>query len=337
MNLSNLKELVFTLASCRGVSGGEGEAAENARLLLSRYMTAEIDALGNVLGSTNFGKEHVLLDAHIDQIGFVVTSIDEKGFLKVAKCGGTDIRTLAAQEVTVWGREPLFGVITSTPPHLSDNNEKKAVSIEDTAIDIGFSREKAEQLVSPGDKITLNGRQAELLGGRICAPNLDDRAGVAVILRALELLEGKNHGKKISVLFSVQEETTGSGAKTGAFSKAPNTAIAVDVSFANAPGMRKEECGELGAGPMIGFSPTLDFSLSRKLESIASENSIPFQREIMGGSTGTNADKIQDSGAGVKTGLISIPLRNMHTGIETADLQDLENCAKLIANYILSQ
>lgn len=337
-NYSEVSALLEKLCAAKGVSGAENEAAKVAAELLKKYMPVKIDALGSVTGTTGEGKTHILLDAHLDQIGLVVTAIDECGFLKVTKCGGADIRVLAAAEVTVHGKKPVYGVITSIPPHLSKPEDAdKAKGFDDIAVDIGMNAEEAKKLVSLGDRITFNGNYTKLLGNRVSSPSVDDRAGVAAILRCLEMLEGKTHGCKISVLFSVQEETGGSGAQTGAFSAEADEAIAVDVSFATAPGISSEKYASLGGGTMIGYGPSLDYDMSRKLTEIAEKNGIQNQTEVMGRSTGTNCDQIQVAGKGVKTALLSIPLRNMHTAVEVCDLEDIENTAKLMAEYIIER
>lgn len=335
---TEVSALLEKLCSAKGVSGSENEAAKVASELLEKYMPTKTDALGSVTGTMGEGDVHILLDAHLDQIGLIVTAIDEDGFLKVTKCGGADIRVLAAAEVTVHGKKPVYGVITSTPPHLTKPEDAdKAAGFDDIAVDIGMSREEAMKVVSLGDRITFNGKYTELLGNRVSSPSIDDRAGVAAILRCLEMLEGENHGCRISVLFSVQEETGGSGAQTGAFSIAPDEAIAVDVSFATAPGISAEKYASLGGGTMIGYAPLLDYDMSRKLSEIAEKNGIPNQIEVMGRNTGTNCDEIQSSGKGVKTALLSIPLRNMHTAVEVCDLEDIENTARLMADYIIGR
>ncbi len=337
-NFSSVSALLEKLCAVSGVSGAENEAAKVAAALLSKYMPVKIDTLGSVTGSTGEGETHVLLDAHLDQIGLVVTAIDEDGFLKVTKCGGADIRVLAAAEVTVHGREKLFGVITSTPPHLSKPDDaNKAKGFDDIAVDIGMNAENAKKLVSPGDRITFNGSFLRMLGSRVSSPSIDDRAGVAAILRCLEILEDKKLDCKISVMFSVQEETGGSGAQTGAFAANADEAIAVDVSFASAPGVSSEKYAVLGGGTMIGYGPSLDFEMSRKLAEIAENKKIPNQPEVMGRKTGTNCDEIQVAGKGVKTALLSIPLRNMHTAAELCDLEDIESTARLMAEYIIER
>lgn len=335
---SEVSALLEKLCVAKGVSGAENEAAKVAAELLGRYMPVRTDALGSVMGTVGDGGVHILLDAHLDQIGLVVTSIDDDGFLKVTKCGGADIRVLAAAEVTVHGKEKLFGVITSTPPHLSTPDDSgKAKSFDDIAVDIGMSKADAEKIVSPGDRITFNGSFEHLLGNRVCSPSVDDRAGVAAVLRCLEILEDKKLNCKISVMFSVQEETGGSGAQAGAFAANADEAIAVDVSFASAPGVSSEKYAALGGGAMIGYGPSLDYDMSRKLADIAEKKNIANQPEVMGGKTGTNCDEIQISGKGVRTALLSIPIRNMHTAVEVCDLEDVENVASLMAEYIIER
>ncbi|MBQ3045389.1 MAG: M20/M25/M40 family metallo-hydrolase [Clostridia bacterium] len=334
-NYSEISALLEKLCGAKGVSGAESDAAAVAAQLLGRYMPVSVDALGSVTGTKGEGGVHILLDAHLDQIGLVVTAIDEDGFLKVAKCGGADIRVLAAAEVTVHGRQKLFGVITSTPPHLSTPEDSgKAKGFDDIAVDIGMDKATAEKYVSLGDRITFNGEFLRLAGSRVSSPSIDDRAGVAAILRCLEILGDKELGCRLSVCFSVQEETGGSGAQTAAFAAHADEAIAVDVSFASAPNVSSEKYAALGGGAMIGFAPSLDYEMSRRLKDIADNKNIPNQCEVMGGKTGTNCDEIQVAGEGVKTALISIPLRNMHTAVEVCDLEDIESTARLMAEYI---
>lgn len=332
---AQLSTMLEALCSAKGVSGAENEAAVAASEMLGRFMPVKTDALGSVMGRKEGKGPHILLDAHLDQIGLIVTAIDDSGFLKFAKCGGADRRVLAAAEVTVHGRENIFGVVTSTPPHLAKPDDAtKALPFDEMAIDIGMKKEEAEKLVSLGDRVTFNGKYLPLLGNRVSSPSIDDRAGVAAVLRCLEILEEKGVDCNLSVMFSVQEETGGSGAQTAAFTAKADEAIAVDVSFASAPSVSSEKYASLGKGTMIGFAPSLDYKMSRTLESIAKRENIPYQPEVMGGKTGTNCDEIQVSGRGVRTALLSVPLRNMHTACEVCDLDDIENTARLMAEYI---
>lgn len=332
------KELCFLLSGKNGTSGDEVQACNYAKELLSKYMPAEIDRLGNVIGTLGDKGAHILLDAHIDQIGLVVRHIDDKGFLLVDKVGGPDLRVLTGAEVIVHGKEDLFGVISSVPPHLQKgDNKNEKIDLKTMAVDIGMSKESAESLVGVGDRITLRNMQFELLGDKIVSASFDDRCCIAVILKALELTKGKLNNIKLSVLFSAQEETSGNGAKTGSFALMPDYAIALDVGFGNDPYTDKAETISLGKGPSIGISPTLDRAFTDELKSICEVKNIPYQHDVMGGRTGTNADSINNTGFGIKTALISVPLRYMHTGCEVISVSDIDNSAKLLAEYLLKK
>lgn len=334
----NIKELCFSLSSKNGTSGDETNAAIYAKELLSEYMNAEIDTLGNVVGTMGEGDVHILLDAHIDEIGLVVRHIDDKGFLLVDKVGGPDLRVLTGAEVVVHGKKDLFGVISSVPPHLQKgDNKNDTVDLKTMAVDIGYGKEKSMELVEVGDRITLKAQQFELIGDKIVSPALDDRCCMAVILRALELTKNKLDHIKLSVLFSSQEETNGSGAKTGSFSLMPDYAIALDVGFGDDPYTDKTQTIALGKGPSIGISPTLDREFTKELKELCKDKNIPYQHDVMGGRTGTNADSINNTGRGIKTALLSVPLRYMHTGCEVASVDDLENAAKVLAEYLLKK
>lgn len=334
----DLKQLCFSLAEKCGTSGDEKEAAEYAKELLSEYMPCEIDRLGSVRGTMGQGSTHILLDAHIDQIGMVVRAIDDKGFLLIDKVGGTDLRVLTGAEVIVHGKQTLFGVISSVPPHLQKgDSSKETLDIKTMAVDIGYDKDSAEKLVEVGDRVTLRCLQSELLGDNISSASFDDRCCVAVILRALEMTKGQLGNIKLSVLFSSQEETSGSGAKVGAYSLMPDYAIAVDVGFGDDPYTDKTQTVTLGGGASIGIAPTLDREFTNELIAVAKEKNIPYQHDVMGGRTGTNADSINITGCGVKTALLSVPLRYMHTGNEIINLKDIENTARLIAEYLLKK
>lgn len=334
--MSELKKMIIELSQANGTPGAEWDISDKIKEWLPSGMTAENDRTGNVVATLEGNGKTFLLDAHMDRIGLIVTGIEEGGFLRVAKCGGMDARVLAAQDVTVWGKEPVYGVITSTPPHLvTADDAGKAKDFDDILVDTGLAKEEAEKLISQGDRITVRTPVSELLNERISCAALDDRAGCAVIIRAAEIVAENSNHPTVKLLFSGQEETGGTGAVNGSFLIEADECISVDVSFADAPDMPSKKCGKLDKGPMIGFSPVLCYDMSRKLEALAKEKEIPYQLELMSDATGTNADHIALSKGGIKTGLVSIPLRNMHTGVEVISVNDVENCAKLIAEYIL--
>ena len=195
-----------------------------------------------------------------------------------------------------------------------------------------MNKEEIEKIVSLGDKVTFKRNFTPLLNNQLSASCLDDRAGVASILLCLDRL--KKVPCKITVMFSSQEELGTRGAKIGAYSKNIDEFISVDVSFAYTPNCDKADCGIIGNGAMIGFSPILDKNISNSLVKVADKNNIKYQREIMAGSTGTNADVITLSEKGIKGGLISIPEKYMHQPCEVVDIDDIVSVSDLICAYI---
>ena len=327
----NTNELIKKLTSVPAVGGNEDKIIEVLTELLSPYGEVRTDAINNVICTFGEGY-HILLDAHIDEIGLTVTSITDDGFLKLGACGGIDRRMLLGSEVSVWGTKEIFGVISTLPPHLQKaSDEKKVPEISEISVDIGMSREEEEKCIPLGSKVTFKRQFTELLNNQISSNCLDDRAGVAALLLALDKL--KKLPLKVTVLLSTQEELGTRGAKTGSFGLKADEAIVVDVSFGYTPNCNKEECGEIGKGAMIGISPTLNKNISDDLISAAKRNDINYQLEIMNGRTGTNADVISISESGIKCGLISIPLKYMHSPVEVVDISDVESVSDLIAAY----
>lgn len=331
-----LRQTITALSEASGVSGSEGCAAELAlSMLRSCCPDAEI-VNGNIIGKFGTHREglpSLVLDAHIDQIGFVVTYITDDGFIKVGNVGGIDRRLLPAQPVVVHGSRDIKGVICSVPPHLT-NGGSEVLEMDDVAIDTGMTKTELEAVVSAGDSVTFNVSCRDLIGSRITGGALDDRCGVASILYALELLKDSDLAYNVTVIFSTQEEVGERGAKIGAFAADPDIALAVDVSFAYAIGEDESKCGYLGKGPMIGVSPSLSREISDGLINIAKSEDIPYQIEVMSGLTSTNADRYSVNRCGAKACTVSIPLRNMHTPVEVIDVNDVELTAKLLAGFI---
>lgn len=335
----DIAKVLEELCGVGGVSGGETAAHETALRLLREYAPdAAADKFGNIIGYVNndegeSNKPLLLLDAHIDRIGMIVTHIDDDGFLKVGGMG-MDRRTLLAQSVTVFGKEKLRGVVSTLPPHVAED-KKKAPKISEISIDVGMTKEQAEKVISPGDLVILDGEFSRLAGTRVCSPATDDRAGVAAVLYALDLLKDEHKLPfRIAAVFAAQEEVGGRGTAIASYNVNPDYAIAVDVSFAVSSGVSSSEAGKLGKGGMIGIAASLSRRLSEKLISIAKEKNIPYQIEAMTGSTGTDADDITVSRGGVVTGLISVPQRYMHTPCEVLDTEDIKAVGRLIAEFV---
>lgn len=334
----DLKKLTLTLAESFGVSGDEQSTAHVAADYLKQWGNVHTDALGSLictLRPAGEGEAHVMLCAHMDEIGMIVTHILPDGFLRVASVGGVDRRTLLASPVKVLGREKVDGVICSVPPHLQSGEESKKIpKMEEIAIDVGLSYEQAREKIALGDRVVICHKGAAMGEHRVSSKALDNRAGCAAVLYAADLLRQEELSCGLSVVLSTREELSCNGAKTSAFGLQPTHAIAVDVSFGLTDDAPKHKCGELAKGPMIGVSPTLSREVTDGLVSSAKAGEIPFQYEVMGGTTSTDADVITLTGAGVRCGLVSIPLRYMHTPTEVVDVRDIEASGRLIAQYI---
>jgi len=334
MTRDDLKALLTELCTHRGISGDEGDAAETARQTLAKYCKDAHISHGNVVGtfgSTKASAPHVLLDAHIDQVGLIVTSVTDDGFVTVGNVGGLDRRLFPVQRVFIHGEKVIPGIICTLPPHLTHGDEK-VPKIEDIRIDTGYPADELRELVHPGDSVYFDGVTAELPGGRFTSPALDDRCGVAAILYALDELKSDDIPCKVTVQFSTEEEVGERGACIGCFAANPDIALAIDVSFAGDG--KRSESGEFGKGAMIGVSPSLSREITDDLFRTAKAEDIPVQYEVMNGTTGTNADRFSVCREGVKACTVSIPLDYMHTPAEVIDLSDVELTGKLLAAYL---
>lgn len=330
----NIKDILFSLSGEVSV-GNITTAKDNALKLLSQYAETEKTNNSNIIGKIEGKSDYtIMLDAHIDQIAMVVTNIDENGFLTVSNAGGIDIRMLPSMRVTVHGKSEIPAVFTATPPHLSKGDEEFS-DISKIKIDTALGK-KAKDIISVGDYVTFCSAPVELSNGRLCGASFDDRAGVACLIEVARRLSDKKLPVSVVFCFSDGEELGLRGIRTAAFKTAPQEAIAVDVSFGDGLGISPDECGKLGDGAMIGLSPTLDKEISKKLIKTAMDNNIPYQSEVMGSTTGTNADMISITKEGVRTCTLSIPLRNMHTPNEILDIKDLESVCDILCEYILS-
>lgn len=331
--------LIFRLARpiCApdGISGRESGAFAVAEQQLKSYGPVIKTPLGSLLCTVNVGEEgapHLLLEAHLDQIGLVVTRIEENGFLRFAPVGGIDTRWLPASPVIVHSSTGDYnGVVTSVPPHLAPKEDKKEIKAEDLLIDTGFSTESARLLFAPGDTVTFDVTLMPMTNDRLCGMALDDRIGCVAVLAAAAMIAKQKPAARVTVLLSSMEEVGGQGAITGAFTAMPDYAVAVDVGFGDGFDVKPEQSAPLGAGPMLGLAPILNRAFGERLRRAAAENGIPLQNDPMGGRTGTDADEIAVTGCGVKTALLSIPLRSMHTMVETVDSEDVLNTARLLA------
>lgn len=330
--------LLQRLCDFPAVSGFEIAAAQSTAELFAPFCDdTQIDHQGNLLAFRRCGRQNaktILLDAHLDQIGFLVTEVLDGGFLRFTPVGGIDPRMLLGSEVTILTDKPLYGVISCMPPHLLKAGEQnKAVPIDQMTIDTGFIDAKGK--VPIGTPVVWAQPPVRLLGDRFASRCLDDRAGVAVLLLTMEKLQQENNlACDIAVLVSAQEEVTGLGAQSGTFFVQPDYAIAVDVTHGKTYDSASDYTFALGDGVAIGMGPNFHRDLTQALIRTAKAYDIPYALEVMEGNTGTNAWTIQIIAHGVATALLSIPERYMHTPIETVSLGDIESAAQLLYEFI---
>ena len=334
-----IKDFLSQMNTIPHVSGYEGELAKFISEEFSKYTDVSIDKFGNVIAEKKGHEDglKVMVCAHMDEIGMMVSAVCDGGFIKFSPIGGIDMRNILASEVTIHGRENVFGVIGIKPPHLTTaDDRKKAVDRHDMAIDTGYSKEKLETLVRVGDIITFNTQNIELKNGKISGRSLDNLAGVATLLCAMQNLEHYNHNANMYFVASAQEEVGCFGAKTAVYTIKPDIGIAIDVTFGRTPGLAEHETSELGKGPAIAIGPGHTRKLFEALKKVAGKAKIPYQIDVAMTGNGTDAINIQIGEGGVITGLLSVPLKYMHSIVETVKLDDIENCGRLISEFCMS-
>ncbi|MFZ5822789.1 MAG: M20/M25/M40 family metallo-hydrolase [Bacillota bacterium] len=281
------------------------------------------------------GPPRILAAAHIDSIGSMVTAIEPGGYLRFTTVGGVDRRLLMAQEVEVHGRRVLPGLVGSKPPHVTSMEErKKLLPVEQLYIDTGLSEDEVRRLVKLGDPVLPRHEFRALQNGRVSSRYLDNRASNLALAVALMELRQVKHQADFFAVGTVGEEFGGlPGATTAAFAIKPDIAFAVDVTFARHPGSEKDSY-PMGGGPAIGVGPNCTPKLVKLMRQVAEAVGIDYCLEVMPGPSGTDAWAMQVVRGGVATGILSIPIRYMHTPVETVDLADIRAAGRLLAQVV---
>ncbi len=336
-------ELLQALLTAAGPSGHETAPAQVWRDGCARFSDdVRVDAVGSSMArvpGTTDGPTLAIV-GHIDEIGVHVSHIDDDGFLRFGEVGGWDPIVLVGQRVRVATRGgDVPGVIGRKPIHLIKSDERdKAPKIKDLHIDIGAKDgAEAREMVRIGDVAVIDANPVELPNGRLVSRAMDNRIGCYVAAEAARLvsLDGGAPGDVVALAVA-QEETGFGGSRTSAFALDPDLAIAVDVTFAtDQPGIELGPMTKhpLESGAVIGRGTTLHPRISELLYDVAAEQDLPFTMESMGRSTGTDADAFYAARAGIPTGLVSVPLRYMHSPVELVSLADIQVAAELIAAF----
>ena len=327
-----MRQALERLCTCTAPSGFEAPAAAVAAELLRPLVDeVSIDRMGNVLGvrrSKTPGATKLLLDAHLDEIGLIVTGVED-GFLRFRSIGGVDPRMLPGRELVVLTDPPLRGLVACP----AGGDEDKSVPLNELYVDVGLSQEEAERAVPVGTPMVYRAGCFPLGEEQMCGKSMDDRACFVTLLRAAELLRDRELDVELHIMGSTREEVSGAGAVVGTWAVAPDFCVAVDVTHGKTPDGPADKTFALGGGPAIGVGPNMTRWMTERMISKAKERSIPYQLEIMSGHTGTNGWEMQISREGVATSVLSLPLKYMHTPVETLSLADMEGVAQLLAAF----
>lgn len=335
MNLSYLEKLL----RATGCSGYESYVQSIFKEEISKYSDTfvKVDNLGNVIAVQNPASEFkILITGHADEIGLIITKIDEDGFLKFSEIGGIDKKVMPGSRVVI--NHSIKGVIGKKAIHI-DKEKDKALDLKDLYIDIGAkSKEEASAIVSIGDTVNFEPNFEILRNDIFTSKSCDNRVGLYVITEVMRILKEDGRNKLgVYAVSATQEEVGYRGAIVGGYTVNPNVGIAIDVTHAtDTPDSDSVHDINLGEGGVLCLSPSTNVKLSNLIKSIAKEKSIPLQIEASGCPYGTDTNVVQTTRSGVATALISIPNRYMHTQVETCSLKDLDSTAKLIAETIMS-
>lgn len=337
-------EILKKLTETPGPSGyEEGIAAVIAdtwRPLVDEITTDRVGSLLAVKrGSGEDERPKVLLAAHMDEIGLMVRQIEECngfGFVRVSRVGGVDIRHLYGQTAVIHGRQPLVGVIGALPAFLlPEDRRNNAFGYEDMLLDPGLPLETVREQVSIGDFISFRQPLRKLQSNQTSGKALDNRASVTAVTICLDNLRGRTHSWDVIAVATAQEETRLLGAFTSGHSQRPDVAIAIDVTHGKGAHTNDPLTFDLGSGPSIGVGPNVHPGVFQALRDAANGIEMSFTVEPHSAGSGTDAYGLQVARAGIPTGLISIPLKYMHTMVETADLADIERTGRLLAEFIV--
>jgi len=335
-NLSLLQELTGRF----GVSGFEEDVRGflEARLAELGFATS-LDKLGSLIARYPGSGRRVMLVAHMDEIGMVVRYVDERGFLYLTPVGGVNARVLPGSRLLVKTDSGLLeGVVGEKPVHrMKEEERRRAPEIEELFVDLGLPAERVRGLVRPGDPVGFKPSFYATDSGLVASKALDDRLGCLTLLLVAEQAPSLQLSADLYLVFSAREEIGLEGARTAAFVVKPDVAVAVDVTHAgDTPALGEREAPvKVGAGPVISRGAALDSGVTRALVEAAQAAGVSYQLEGEGGRTGTDIDAVRLVGEGVRVGVVSLPLRYMHTPSEVGSVGDAESAAKLLAEFLV--
>ena len=354
-----LFDLLQKLTEAAGPSGLEDTVRETLSDVWQPLVDElVVDNMGNLLamkhgalsqepvaGDAQARAPRVLLAAHMDEIALMVKAItqypaaddegeDAAGYLQLTNVGGVDVRHLYGQPVIVHGRRQLPGIVGALPKSmLSGASSSKVYGFDELVVDVGLSLTELRDVVAVGDFISFQQPLRKLLNDRVSGKALDNRASVAAVTVALEYLQGRRHEWDVVVVATTQEETRLLGAFTSAFAQRPDVAVAVDVTFAKGPGVKDSHLFEMDEGPTLGLGANVHPGVLHKLQEAAEALEMKVHLEPHAYHSGTDAYGLQIAREGIPTGLVSIPIRYMHTMVETVATADVKRAGRLLGEF----
>ncbi len=329
------QKILTEAAALVGPSGQEAQVAAYFAEQFRPYVDeVSIDPMFNMIAHKKGTGPKVMLCAHMDEIGLMVSAVEEDGSIRLGQIGGVDPRILPACRVWVHGREKLFGTIGGLPPHLMNAKDRKSnYAREELFVDVGLPAEKVKELVRVGDLVTFNTPATALLNDQFASKTMDDRACVTILLGAAQRLHRMQCNADVYFVGSTQEEVGSRGAMTAAFALDPDLAVALDVDHAATPGCPSSVTASVDS-PVVSIGPYIQPKLLKRLLDCAEEHHVTLQKCVNEWDTGTDADEVGFTRAGIPTVLLSLPLKYMHTTVETIDLNALNECSRLIAHFL---
>jgi endoglucanase len=336
------RDFLITLLETPSPSGYERPIQDVVRAYVSDFADrVTTDLHGNVIAAKNpEAKLRVMLAGHCDQIGMLISHVNDNGFLHAQTIGGWDAQQLIGQRMTIWtAKGPLAAVISRKPIHLlNDEERKQVVKLEDLWLDIGAkTKEEAKELVRIGDPVTLKLGFQEMRNGLANSPAMDNKCGLWVVIEALRRAAKRDLKVALFSVSTVAEEIGLRGAQTSAYGIDPQVGIAVDVTHAtDCPTIDKRQQGEVnvGGGPVVVRGPNMNPVVVERLIDLAQKLEIPHQLTASGKAQPNDSNALQISRAGVATGLVSIPNRYMHSAVEIISLEDIDRAADLLAEFV---
>lgn len=337
----NLKQTILSLCGLMSVSGNEKVATKELDTIVgSVFDEHRVDPMGNHLFIKKCSRENapkILIDTHFDEIGMMVTGIKEGGFVTVTNVGGVDTRILQAGEVIIYGKEPVYGVFTSTPPHFRKPGDSDKLSpMDQLYIDTGYTKEALKEIVPLGTPVGFKPVYGELMNDRIYGKAFDDKACGACAVWALSDTSADELAGDVYFLFSAEEEVGCRGAALAAFGVRPDYALIMDVTHAAVPEVKDRNLSPFDSGVVVEVAAATDRALTFMVKALCDKGEIPYTVQACPGSTGTNANVIGLVADGIPTVLCSLPLKSMHSAAEIISLRDAEALGNLTRAFVTS-